>query len=104
MNEEQVTPTVGMGVTQIVGSDRYPYTVVEIVNDKTIVIQQDNAVRTDTNGISESQKYEYSPNKEGKKIVLTKRKYGRWREKGDSLHGGTPYNIGTRRMYQDPSF
>ena len=101
---EQVTPEVGMGATYYVGSDRYPFTIVEVVNEKTLVIQADEFKRIDKNGFSESQEYTYSPNPEARKIVITKRKTGRWVEKGQSSDCGSGYGIGHRRAYQDPSF
>lgn len=55
---EQVTPEVGMGATEVVGSDRYPYTIVKVVNPKKIVVQRDDYRRTDNNGQSELQTYE----------------------------------------------
>lgn len=96
-------PTVGIGATNCVGSDRYPYTVIEVQSPKRIVVQADNYKRTDKNGLSESQTYEYSPNPDGSTRVLTMRKNGRWCEVGDSMdYGG--WAIGYRSAYQDPSF
>lgn len=57
-----MTIQVGDGVTQCVGSDCYPFTVVEVLSPNRIVIQGDNFYRTDNNGQSEMQDYTYSPN------------------------------------------
>jgi hypothetical protein len=97
-------PVVGMGVTQQAGSDRYPFTIIEVVNDKTIIIQEDNAELVEGGAYSEHQVYEYSPNPEGDKVTLTLRKYGNWRQKGEPLHGGTHYFVGRRSKYLDPCF
>lgn len=100
---QEITPEVGMGVTKYVGSDRYPYTVVEVITPKKIVVQADNYVRTDKNGQSESQEYTYTPNTDAERITITKRKNGRWvRQKESSNSIG--YGIGHRRAYQDPSY
>lgn len=96
-------PEVGMGCTQGVGSDRYPYTICEVVNEKKIYVQADDYKRTDKNGQSESQTYEYTPNPEAQKILVTLRKNGRWVRKGETLNGSAFY-IGQRRAYQDPSY
>lgn len=92
---------VGQGATYSIGSDRYPYTVVQVVSDRKIVVQRDDYRRTDTNGFSESQTYEYTPNPNAGKTVLTKRKNGRWHEQGQSMNSGG-YHIGSRQAYQDP--
>jgi hypothetical protein len=102
-NVPPVKPEVGMGATYSVGSDRYPFTVVEIINDKTIVVQGDNYRRTDDNGLSESQEYEFTPNKDGPKRVLTFRSNGRWVEKKDKQNA-PGYRLGHRSAYQDPCF
>lgn len=102
MNE--TIPEVGMGATHRVGSDSYPYTIVEVVSDKKIIVQQDAARRTDSNGLSESQEYEYTRNPDSPKIVVTKRKDGRWRRQGESITSTMTFSLGVRRMYQDPSF
>ena len=94
---------VGQGVTYSIGSDRYPYTVVEVAGPKRIVVQADNYRRIDKNGISESQTYEYSPNPDACRVVLTKRSDGAWRREGESK-GGARFSFGGRQAYQDPSF
>lgn len=55
-------PTVGMGATILGYSDRHAATVVSVSKDgKSVDIQRDTATRTDKNGMSECQDYEYSP-------------------------------------------
>jgi hypothetical protein len=57
------TPKVGDGATILSWSDRTPATVVFVSeNGKTIHIQEDNAVRTDSNGMSECQSYSFTAN------------------------------------------
>lgn len=94
-------PEVGMGVTVSVGSDRYPGTIIQVTqNGKRIVFQYDDYKRTDNNGMSESQTYEFTPNPNGKTEIATLRKDGRFRITG----GKTPVWVGTRDAYYDFSF
>lgn len=94
-------PTIGMGATIQIGSDSYPATVIQITqNGKRIVLQEDNATRTDNNGLSELQEYTYQANPNGAIHIATLRKDGRYRLTG----GKTPVSIGIRRKYYDPSF
>jgi len=96
-------PAVGMGATILMWSDRHAATIVEVsANLKTIVIQQDNAKRTDNNGMSESQTYEYSPNTDAPRRTYTLRKNGKYVEKGSPMNG-LPLAIGYRREYYDYS-
>jgi hypothetical protein len=94
-------PTVGMGVTISVGSDRYPATIIQVTqNGKRIVFQYDTYKRTDDNGMSESQAYEFSPDPNGRVEIATLRKDGRYRITG----GKTPVHVGSRDAYYDYSF
>ena len=55
-----VIPYIGMPATLVYFSDREPGTVVDMSpSGKTIYVQEDNAIRTDNNGMSEIQEYEY---------------------------------------------
>ena len=99
----QSNPEVGMGATEIMWTDRRAYTIVEVRNPKTIVVQEDNAKRTDNNGMSESQRYEFTPNLEGEKIVVTLRKNGKWIRRGESQNGRS-FVVGYRTAYHDYSF
>lgn len=99
-----VVPEVGMGATVLMFSDRHPATVVEVLSPKRIIIQGDNSRRTDKNGMSESQQYEYSRNPNGEKREVTLRKNGRWIVAGESLKQGTAIRLGVREEYYDYSF
>ena len=97
----ETIPTIGMGATISVGSDRYPATVIQVTqNGKRVVIQEDDATRTDNNGLSESQTYTFQTNPNGTIHIVTLRKDGRYRISG----GQTPVWIGSRDKYLDPSF
>lgn len=98
-------PEVGMGATILMYSDRYAATIVRVhENGKTVYVQRDHAVRTDSNGISESQEYQYSPNANATIETYTLRSNGRWIRKGESMKHGTGLSIGSRDEYYDFSF
>lgn len=90
---------VGDGMTEVMWTDRHPYTVVEISESRqTVKVQADNYKRTDKNGMSDSQSYEFSPNTDSPIETL------RWSKKrGLYTRKGTPFWLG-RRCYHDYSF
>lgn len=97
----EVMPEVGMGVTVSVGSDRYPGTVIQVTqNGRRVVFQYDLYKRIDSNGMSESQTYEFSSDPNGRTEIATLRKDGRYRITGSK----TPVHIGSRSAYYDFSF
>jgi hypothetical protein len=93
-----------MGVTFLYWCDRRPGTVVEVKSHREIVVQGDHYKRVDSNGMSESQDYEFNPNPDGGKTTYTKRKYGLWVAKGQSLKGGQRIAVGHRDAFTNPSF
>lgn len=97
-------PIVGDGVTKGIGSDRYSYTIIEVVNPRTIIVQKDISKRIDGNGWSESQAYNHVPNPEGEKLTLTFRKDGQWKRLGYPMDDSYYFVIGERQAYRDPSF
>jgi hypothetical protein len=107
MNQDQRKTSevqIGDGATFTIGSDRYPYTVVGILTAKRLQVRRDHAVRTDKNGFSEIQTWEYSPDENAPSEVITLRKNGRWYRLGEPGKGSGFFTIGKRSMYQDPSF
>jgi len=97
---------VGDGATYGIGSDRYPYTVVEIKSEATIIVVADHYKRIDKNGFSENQEYEYTPDPNGCRITVTRRRERDdyvWRKKGETKGGGR-FSFHGRNAYQDPSF
>lgn len=99
----QIQPTVGMGATQQVGSDRYPYTVVSLISPRCILVQADRFKLIEGSPQSEHQGYEYTTDLLGPTRTLTFRKNGRWVQEGQSMNSEL-WNIGNRNAYQDPSF
>jgi hypothetical protein len=89
-------PKVGDGVTICGWTDRTPATIIKL-SSCTITVQEDNFKRTDNNGMSESQTYEYSANPDGNILIFRKTKKG-WTRKGYSL------SLCGRNRYYDYSF
>jgi hypothetical protein len=101
-------PEVGMGATMLSWSDRDPYTIIKVTPYKSgpnkglareIVVQEDDSTRTDSNGMSDSQSYTFTPNPNGRTRVVRRRKDGSFR-----TPGGTQFRIGSRDRYYDYSF
>jgi hypothetical protein len=98
-------PEVGMGATIIYFSDRTAATIVEVSeNGKTIKVQADKAIRTDSNGQSDSQDYRYERNPKGKIETATLRKNGTFVIQGKAMRNGTIVRVGERDEYYDYSF
>jgi hypothetical protein len=113
----QPTPEVGMGATILGWTDRYPATIIAVRDRKDggwdIDVQEDNCKRTDKNGFSEMQNYDYSPNPNGYvshyRFVPTTGRWvgmrlnaetGRW----NVVRDGNGLRIGQREKYHDFSF
>jgi hypothetical protein len=96
----QPEPKVGMGCTLLGWTDRHAATVIEVKTPRKIVVQQDTAVRTDKNGMSECQEYTYTPNPNGAKYTFYKNKRGQWKQS----KGSYGLTLNTREEYYDPSF
>jgi hypothetical protein len=113
MTKGQPEPVVGMGATILSYTDRHAATISKVFQDGKklcIAVQRDDVRRVDSNGLSEDQKYIYSPRPDAaehffrfdgkswhqiRKNSLT----GRW-NKTD----GYGIRIGERQEYYDPSF
>tara|TARA_Y100001973_G_C5200596_1_gene337334 strand:+ start:2840 stop:3229 length:390 start_codon:yes stop_codon:yes gene_type:complete len=108
--QKAALPEVGEAATILSHSDRAPGTVIEVFKSGKsdfIVVQEDNYTRTDKNGMSECQEYEYSRNPEGCtsrwrlngdkwERVYKSAETGRWRK---SRTGGLM--LGHRERYYD---
>lgn len=91
---------IGMGATLALGSDRYPYEVIEIKTPKKIVIRSMDAVRIDKNGLSEDQEYKYSSNPKGITYIVTLRKDNKWKVEKSTM----VIKLGYAERYSDPHF
>lgn len=101
----QPKPEVGMGVTEMCYTDRHPYEVIEVIDDRHIIVRALSWKRIDNNGLSECQEYEYFSNPEASPIKLFLTKKGTWRERYPSGHlGCNGFAIGFAERYYDPCF
>lgn len=107
VQSKQPEPVLGMGATICLYTDRYAATVVEINRFKTgkragmvskVVVQEDNAKRADTNGMSDSQDYTYTPDPNGRRFEFNVN------AKGKFLGDGFSLSLGNREKYHDYSF
>lgn len=104
-NAKQRVPEVGMGCTFLHWTDRSAGTIVAVsASGKSIEVQADKATRTDSNGMSECQTYEYERQPDAPRVTYTQRKDGAWVRQGDPLKGGARLAIGYRDTYHDFSF
>ena len=99
-------PEVGMGVTECMWSDRHPYEIVEVIDDRHIKIRALDYKRTDHNGFSEVQEYEYTSNPNAHVFTLYKAKDGRWvrRVGRNGVDRSSGWVIGFAERYYDFSF
>ena len=89
-------PEIGMGATELLYSDRHAYTIIAKTRC-TITVQQDKAIRTDKNGMSDCQTYDFERDPEGTVKIVRKTKRG-WKSHG------TRFAIGYRDEHYDFSF
>lgn len=95
---KDITPVVGMGATEILYTDRRPYTIIWVSpKGDRIRVQEDKAVRTDDNGMSECQSYRFEPDPEGRIVEVRKTKTGQWGKQ-------SKFVVGHRSYYYDYSF
>ena len=105
-------PYVGMPATLLSWTDRNPATVIEVnMTKRYIVVQDDDYQRIDSNGLSESQEYEYTPNPNGHTRIFRKDKKGQWVQhyvnpetKRLVQSRGCGLRLGAREKYYDFSF
>jgi len=109
MANSMSVPEVGKGATILHWSDRSAYFVNFVSADgKRVILERAKAVRTDENGMSDSQQYKYERD-ESAQIVLIVFRHGKWREVSTGWDGKTNYNpvrifFGTMQEYYDYSF
>jgi hypothetical protein len=51
--------------------------------------------------MSEAQRYEYAPDPEAERVVVTLRRNGRWVAKGQPMRSGRSFAVGHRNSYYD---
>ena len=102
---------VGEGVTQYLYSDRHAYSVIEKLPKGVLRITEDNATRTDTKGMSDTQSYDYETNWDEEGMLIKMGRDGSWgmvqinKETGrfKKVNYGK-FSIGSREKYHDYSF
>lgn len=93
------TPTVGMGCTVCYATDRHAATVIAVSKSgHRVEVREDKSIRTDDNGMSEVQSYDYEPDPDGAVHVFYRQSDGSFKAHGKRLA------LGTRRTYHDYSF
>lgn len=102
-NCKGATPEVGMGVTECMWSDRNPYEIIAVKDDRHITIRRLDYKRTDKGGFSECQEYEYYSNERYTPIELFKNNKGRWvRRVGvRGVDNSSGWYIGRAERYYD---
>ena len=104
-SSKQPKPQLDMGATILMWTDRLACTIIKINRTGTkLKVQLDNALRTDTNGMSDQQSYRYERNLFGSVHEFSLRKNGKWVEVGQRSKGGTCLVIGHRDHYYDYSY
>jgi len=94
------TVEIGMGATRVMYSDRYPYTVIEVLSPCRIKVQEDFAkMKAGGTVLSESQDWEYFPDPNGDVETLIKTKRG-WKVLGREQR----FAVGFREKFYDPTF
>jgi hypothetical protein len=103
-------PTVGMGVTILMWTDRNAGTITEVLRYKTgpkkgqvkgVKVRPCRAIRTDNLGMSDAQAYRYEEVPEWPSAEYTIRKDGSFRKAGCKY---TQLKLGVRDSYYDYSF
>ena len=107
--KQQREVKVGDGCTICYYSDREPATIIDIKNDgRVIVVQEDKATRTDNNGMSEIQEYEFERNPKGTIHEFKRTRKYKWfyTDNGcaDRTKYGTYLCFSGREKYYDYSF
>lgn len=78
MGNNTSLPEVGKGATVLMWTDRHAYEVLNVSEDsKRVVIQQYLPTRSDNNGMSETQNYEYKELNGQDEVIVWK--WGAWR-------------------------
>lgn len=100
-NSKQDAPKIGDGATVLMYTDRKAGTIIAISKSgKRLTVQEDEAERTDNNGMSDCQSYKYTPDPQGRTWEFSQRKNGTWKE----VKGSSGLWIGKRDKRHDFSF
>lgn len=104
-NYQSAQPAIGMGATELLYSDRHAYTVIAVAaSGKRATIQQDTSIRSDQNGMSDSQSYRYEANPDGALKEIKLYRDGHWHIYTPGYGKGSVVMLGGRQEYYDYSF
>ena len=103
-NAKMPAPLVGMGATEMCYTDRHPYEIIAVKDDRHITVRELDWKRIDTNGMSDCQDYEYFSNPENRTAELFLTKDGKWRERIGRRLGCNGFCLGFAERYHDFSF
>jgi hypothetical protein len=93
-------PVVGMGATELMWSDRHPYTIIAVNDEKHVVVQEDTSVRVPGSNYHDN-KWTITQNPYGATKRLSLRKDRRWKLVG---HTDPSFLLGSRQKYYDTTF
>lgn len=98
-------PEIGSGGSVQIGSDRYAVTVTHASHNR-ITVQWDDSIPTENCELPNGrQEYTYEPDPNGYEMTFTKRKNGKWCQRGSDMRAdGCRLHIGNRDTYRDPHF
>ena len=101
---KQPEPKVGMYATEMYYTDREPFEIIEVKDERHITARKLSYKRVDKNGMSECQDYIYFPNPDGRIAHLFKTKQGRWVERIGKHYSCNGWALGFAERYYDYSF
>ena len=98
-------PEVGMGCTECMWSDRYPYEVIEVKDERHCTVRELKATVVKGSTFDGSAEYEYESDPNGMVKTLFKTNKGRWVERhGRTYRDSNGWAMGYAEKYYDPSF
>lgn len=91
-----------MGATEFQLVDRYPYTVIEVISSREVIVQKDEARHDpDKEGGMGHQNWLIKRDPNGPTYCLTLRKDGKWRIKGKGKNQASQiWLLGNREKYR----
>ena len=105
MAEEMYQQGKADGAREYCYTDRHAYEIIEVKDERHITVRAYDCRRTDNNGMSECQDYEYVSNPDGAICHLFLTQKGVWRERyGNRKLGCNRWGIGHAEEYYDYSF
>lgn len=88
-----IFPSIGMPATELLLTDRVPYTVTRVFSDDRIELTEDKVKHRDGRKL-------YVPGDGDEKITATRRKNGHWVIVGRPMNNGRRFKLGERTAYR----